>query len=131
MSRRRPVLLDLYCGRGGAAMGYYRAGFDVVGVDIEPQPYYPFEFIQADAIEYTLQHGHEYDARHASPTCTGRSPTWRIWLGRTTRCSMGCHRRGARFSSATDRGHGGSITMRGAACPGRRGTPIFLGLDEV
>lgn len=73
MSRRRPVLLDLYCGRGGAAMGYYRAGFDVVGVDIEPQPDYPFDFVQADAIEYTLQHGHEYDARHASPTCTGYS----------------------------------------------------------
>lgn len=50
-------------------MGYYRAGFDVVGVDIKPQPKYPFKFIQADAIQYLLEHGHEYDAIHASPPC--------------------------------------------------------------
>lgn len=62
-------LLDLYCCQGGAAMGYHRAGFEVVGVDIAPQPRYPFEFHQADAIEYVLAHGHEFDAIHASPPC--------------------------------------------------------------
>jgi len=50
-------------------MGYHRAGFEVVGVDIEPQPHYPFEFIQADFFEYVREHGDEFDAIHASPPC--------------------------------------------------------------
>ena len=63
-------LLDLYCGAGGAATGYYRAGFtDIVGVDIEPQKRYPFGFIQMDALEYLEEHGHEYGVIHASPPC--------------------------------------------------------------
>ena len=62
-------LLDLFCGAGGAGMGYHRAGFDVTGVDIKFQKRYPFEFIQADALQYCREHGHEYDAIHASPPC--------------------------------------------------------------
>ncbi|MEU5157338.1 DNA methylase [Glycomyces sp. NPDC021274] len=66
---RKPRLLDLYSCAGGAARGYADAGFEVVGVDINPQPNYPFEFHQADAIEYVTEHGHEFDAIHASPPC--------------------------------------------------------------
>lgn len=66
-------MLDLFCGAGGAGMGYSRAGFEVVGVDNRPQPNYPFEFILGDALEYGAEHGHEYDVIHASPECEGYS----------------------------------------------------------
>lgn len=65
----KPKLLDLFCKAGGAGYGYYLAGFEVTGVDIEYQKHYPFEFVQADAFVYALQHWKEYDAIHASPPC--------------------------------------------------------------
>ncbi len=66
-------LLDLFCCAGGAGEGYRRAGFDVTGVDIEPHPNNPHAFIQADAVAFLAEHGHEYDAIHASPPCQGYS----------------------------------------------------------
>lgn len=63
-------LLDLFCGAGGAAMGYSLAGFtEIVGVDIRPQKHYPFTFVQGNAFEYLASHGHEFDLIHASPPC--------------------------------------------------------------
>lgn len=59
-------LLDLFCGAGGAGVGYHRAGFEIVGIDTKPQPNYPFEFHQADALTYPLD---GFDIIHASPPC--------------------------------------------------------------
>lgn len=70
-----PKLLDAFCGEGGAGEGYRRAGWDVTGVDNDPKrlALYPGECVEADAVEFILEHGHEYAAIHASPTCTGYS----------------------------------------------------------
>lgn len=73
-------LLDLFCGEGGAAMGYHQAGFtEITGVDIRPMPKYPFQFVQADALDYLAKHGAEFDAIHASPPCQAYSMAGNQW----------------------------------------------------
>ncbi|MFJ1944397.1 SAM-dependent methyltransferase [[Kitasatospora] papulosa] len=74
----RPRLLDLFCCQGGAAKGYADAGFDVTGVDIAPQPRYPYRFIQAEAVAFVLEHGAEFDFIHGSPPCQHDSDCQRI-----------------------------------------------------
>lgn len=59
-------IVDLFCGAGGASKGYADAGFEVVGIDIEPQPHYPYDFIQGDALATDLPNA---DLYHASPPC--------------------------------------------------------------
>ncbi|WP_250849819.1 SAM-dependent methyltransferase [Streptomyces malaysiensis] len=59
-------------------MGYHLAGFDVTGVDLAPQPRYPFRFVQADAVEFIREHGGGFDFIHASPPCQHDSDCQRI-----------------------------------------------------
>lgn len=76
LPKREPnglAVLDLCCCSGGASMGYYLAGFDVVGVDIVPRPNYPFPFVQGDAISYVREHGHRFDLLHGSWPCQHRA----------------------------------------------------------
>jgi len=79
----RPALLDLYCCQGGSSVGYDHAGFRVVGVDIDPQPRYPFQRIQDDALNvlrWLVTHPGwgMFTAVHASPPCQRYSDTQRI-----------------------------------------------------
>lgn len=78
----RPRHLGLFCSAGGACMGYHRAGFETEGVDINPQPRYPFKFHRADAWEFLAEHGHEFDFISASPMCRDHTPLTSV-AGRT------------------------------------------------
>lgn len=69
LSSKKYNLLDLFCGAGGASHGYFNAGFNVVGVDITKQPNYPYDFIQADALNLSMYFLERFDAIHASPPC--------------------------------------------------------------
>ncbi len=71
--RRKPRLLDLFCCAGGAGVGYSGAGFEVVGVDIKPQPNYPLPFILGNALELDPDFIASFDAIHASPPCQSYS----------------------------------------------------------
>jgi DNA (cytosine-5)-methyltransferase 1 len=94
MAGRKPRLLDLFCGAGGAAMGYYRASFQPYGIDNRPQPHYPFPFLQMDALEamerllrgegLTFSSGetlylNDFDAYHASPPCQAFSTIGKMY----------------------------------------------------
>lgn len=72
-------LLDLYCGGGGAAVGYHRAGFGVTGVDMQPQINYPFEMIESDVFDLEPSFFDEFDVIHASPPCQAYSWGTKCW----------------------------------------------------
>ena len=86
-TRPRPRLLDLFCGEGGCSAGYVAAGFDVIGVDLKPQPLYPFEFVNEGALGYLERllwnrlHGEPipFDAIHASPPCQSFTALSVMW----------------------------------------------------
>lgn len=93
----KPRILDLFCGAGGCSVGYHNAGFEVVGVDIKPQPHYPYAFIQGDAIDilwrmiagekFLASDGRwygldDFDAISTSPPCQAYSGMRNITLSR-------------------------------------------------
>lgn len=79
-------VLDLFCGAGGASMGYHRAGFKVTGVDIKHGKRYPFKYLRLNVMELQPSDLAEYDLIHASPPCQTHSITrnLRIAQGKQT-----------------------------------------------
>jgi DNA (cytosine-5)-methyltransferase 1 len=70
-------LLDLYCGVGGASVGYARAGFEVTGIDLKHGKRYPYTYIRADVLEVIkdIDYLRQFDLIHASPPCQTHSIT--------------------------------------------------------
>jgi DNA (cytosine-5)-methyltransferase 1 len=86
--RYRPRLLDLFCGAGGCSVGYQRAGFDVIGVDIDGHQDYPFPLVVEDALTNLARAAgwEDISAIHASPPCqalTNMSNRYRGQGGKT------------------------------------------------
>jgi DNA (cytosine-5)-methyltransferase 1 len=82
-----PLLVDLFCGAGGTSMGYHRAGLRVIGVDIDPQPDYPFEFVRRNALDVLsdIAAGRwtsVIHAIHAGPPCQAKSVMSKSWNGK-------------------------------------------------
>ena len=89
----RPRILDLFCWQGGAGMGYHRAGFEVIGVDIRHTKRYPFELHQADALEYLTASWQQFDAVHASPPCRDKTKIGKRWGDAGTGWLLGATRK--------------------------------------
>ena len=62
-------MLDLFCGAGGASVGYARAGFEVIGLDIKHGKRYPYKYLRQSIEEVTLEMLNDFDFVHASPPC--------------------------------------------------------------
>jgi site-specific DNA-cytosine methylase len=72
----KPKALDLFCGAGGTSMSLHRVGFEVTGVDIEPQKRYPFKFVWGDALEFCAKYGREFDLIIGGPPCQAMGIDW-------------------------------------------------------
>jgi DNA (cytosine-5)-methyltransferase 1 len=70
-------LLDLYCGVGGASVGYARVGFEVTGIDLKHGKRYPYTYVRADVLEIIkdIDYLRQFDVIHASPPCQTHSIT--------------------------------------------------------
>lgn len=73
------IVLDLCCKAGGCSKGFADAGFCVVGVDVEPQPNYPFEFYCDDGLAFLSKYGGDFDLISVSPPCQNYSKSAMQW----------------------------------------------------